>query len=432
MADAFTWISAHADPFHVVSAFDAAGRVIPSSSIVFWLFAFIVVRYTLPDLALWLAYIVRPRAFEPPPLRRYAGAEPLVSVIIAGRNPGRRIVTTIRSVLESDYHNVEIIFADDCSTDDSVAIARTFERTGRVRVFANANHSGKPANLNLALMFVRGEFVFVLDSDTQMYPDTIDRMLPYFEDPRVGAVSASIFVRNPGASLITRFQRIEYILTYTLTQLWRDRLGIIAIVCGMGAMFRTSALRGLGGFDMGLGDDTDLTIRLRKVRWRLRMSLRARISTDVPETLARLLRQRARWTRNMVKVRLRKHRDLGTFRYGFANAVVFYDGLLNRAFRPVALVCLIVLVHLYRGSDVPLVMGGIYAFSTLMLLMKALIGRDMTGEPSLGSFCLAPLYVFYRVPLLLTQATQVVREVLRIKTWHPYVPRRIWDQIPHH
>jgi cellulose synthase/poly-beta-1,6-N-acetylglucosamine synthase-like glycosyltransferase len=29
-------------------------------------------------------------------------------------------------------------------------------------------------------------------------------------------------------------------------------------------MFRGSALRGLGGFDMGLADDTDLTVRLRK------------------------------------------------------------------------------------------------------------------------------------------------------------------------
>jgi cellulose synthase/poly-beta-1,6-N-acetylglucosamine synthase-like glycosyltransferase len=374
---------------------------------------------------------VRPRAFEPPPLRRYAGAEPLVSVIIAGRNPGRRIVTTIRSVLESNYHNVEIIFADDHSTDDSVALARAFERSGRVRVFANANHSGKPANLNVALMFARGQFVFVLDSDTQIFPDTIERMLPYFEDPRVGAVSASIFVRNR-ASLVAQFQSIEYLFTYTLTQLWRDRLGIIAIVCGMGAMFRTTALRGLGGFDMGLGDDTDLTIRLRKARWRLRVSLRARISTDVPETLVRLLRQRARWTRNMVKVRLRKHRDLGTFRYGFANGIVFYDNLFNRSLRPIALVCLAVLVHLYRGSEVPLVVGGLYGFSTIAVLTKMLISHDLTGEPSLGSFWLAPLYVFYRVPLLVTQAVQVVRELLRIKTWHPYVPRRIWDQIPHH
>jgi len=287
-------------------------------------------------------------------------------------------------------------------------------------------------NLNLALNFVRGEFVFVLDADTQIYNDTIASMLPYFEDPQVGAVAASIFVRNGTASLLTRFQRIEYMLTYTLAQLWRDKLGIIAIVPGMGAMFRTTAMKGLGGFDMGLGDDTDMTLRLRKARWRLKMALRGRISTDVPVTLSHLMRQRARWTRNMVKMRLRKHRDMATLRYGFANAFLFYENLVNRTIRPLAIVGLAIYAHLYRGVDAPFIIGFLFWFTSLELFLKVLIARDMTTEPPLGQLWLVPLYIFYRVPLLLNQVTQVTRELLYIKTWHPYVPKRIWKQTPHH
>ncbi|GAC1421714.1 MAG: hypothetical protein NVSMB5_15010 [Candidatus Velthaea sp.] len=432
MTEFFNWLLATGDPVYVVSALGSVGRLVGSSSILFWLVVYIVVRFNVPDLILWLAYLLRPKLFEPPPLRRYAGAEPLVSVIIAGRNPGMRILSTMHSVLQGEYRNVEIIFADDRSSDDSVRIARTLERTGRVRVFANANHSGKPANLNCALMFARGEFIFVLDADTQLYPDTIVNMLPYFEDPKVGAVAASIFVRNSRAGLLTQFQQIEYLLTYTLTQLWRDRLGIIGIVCGMGAMFRATAFRGLGGFDMGLGDDTDLTLRLRKAHWKLRIALRARISTDVPETLPRLMRQRARWTRNMVKMRLRKHRDFGTFRYGLANAVVFYDNLFNRTIRPISIIGLTLYAHFFRSSETVVVIAGLYLFATTALFTKVLIARDMTGKPAIGTLCLIPFYGLYRLPLLLTQATQVVRELLQIKTWHPYVPRRIWDQIPHH
>ena len=432
MTDYFTWLFSCLDPVRIVDGLNTLGQLLNSSSLLFWMFVLTVIRYAIPDIAIWLVYVVRRRAFDPPSLRKYAGAEPLVSVIIAGRNPGPSIVSCIKSVLESDYKNVEIIFADDYSTDNSVALARTFERTGRVRVFANANHSGKPANLNVALNFVRGQFVFVLDADTQIYHDTIVCMLPYFEDPTVGAVAASIHVRNGTASLITRFQRIEYMLTYTLTQLWRDRLGIIAIIPGMGAMFRATAMKGLGGFDMGLGDDTDMTLRLRKAGWRLRMALRARISTDVPVTLSHLMRQRARWTRNMVKMRLRKHRDMATFRYGFANAFLFYDNLVNRAIRPVAVVGLALYAHLYKGADAPFIIGFLYWFSTLDLLLKVLIARDMTTEPPLGQIWLVLIYIFYRIPLLINQVTQVLRELLYIKTWHPYVPKRIWKQTPHH
>jgi hypothetical protein len=43
-----------------------------------------------------------------------------------------------------------------------------------------------------------------------------------------------------------------------------------------------------------------------------------------------------------------------------------------------------------------------------------------------------PFYVPYRAFLLANRIVQMTRELLMIKTWHPYVPRRIWNAIPHH
>jgi len=432
MIDYLRYFASFFDPYHIDSAFADVANLAASSSIVFWVIVYTVVRYTLPDVLVWVAYVINPRAYEAPKRVRYAGYEPLVSVIIAGRNPGQSIVKSIQSVLDCDYKNVEIVFADDYSTDDSVALARTFERTGRVRVFANQNHSGKAVNLNYAINFARGEFFFVLDSDTQVFRDTIGNMLGYFEDERVGAVCCSIFVRNATHSIVTMFQRIEYMMTYTLNQLWRDRLNLITIVPGMGGMFRASAVRGLGGFDTGLGDDTDLTLRLRKARWKLRMALHGRISTDVPVTLSHLIRQRSRWTRNGVKMRLRKHRDMGTFKYGFTNAFLFYENIVNRVLRPYLIVGLFIFAHLIVGKSSPVIIGGLYVFTTFVLFGKTLMARDMTGAPPIRGMWLVPFYVFYRIPLVLVQVVQVTRELLQIKTWHPYVPRRIWDATPHH
>jgi cellulose synthase/poly-beta-1,6-N-acetylglucosamine synthase-like glycosyltransferase len=433
MNEYFQWLVTPLDSFYIDSGLQAAVRLFGGSNLAFWYLIIALVRYQLPDVVLWVTYIFNRRAFEPPRLRKWASAKPLISVLIAGRNPGYSIVTCIESVLASNYKNVEIIFADDCSTDDSVALARTFEGTGQVRVIANPNHSGKPANLNLALMFARGEILFVLDADSQVYPDTLDNMIGYFEDPSVGGVSPAIYVRNAFTNILTRFQSIEYVLTYVINQQWRDKLGMIMILSGMGTMFRAQAVRHLGGFDMGLGDDTDLTIRLRKTGWKLHTALRARISTDGVLTLRHLMRQRSRWVRNMVKMRLRKHRDMGSFRYGFMNGFCFWEQVINRVIHPYIIAGLAIYVHLTRSTDEAIIIGGLFWFTAISMAMKMLMAHDMTqGQPSLRVLWLAPFYALYRIPLLLVQVTQITRELLKIKPWHPYVPKRIWNQIPHH
>ncbi len=88
-------------------------------------------------------------------------------------------------------------------------------------------------------------------------------------------------------------------------------------------MFRAEILHRLGGYDTGLGDDTDLSMNLLKQRWKLDFSLDAVVWTIVPQTRKHLWSQRMRWTRNIIKIRISKHRDqflLG--RYGFANALI--------------------------------------------------------------------------------------------------------------
>jgi poly-beta-1,6-N-acetyl-D-glucosamine synthase len=139
-------------------------------------------------------------------------------------------------------------------------------------------------------------------------------------NPRVGAVAANIRVNNSTVSLLTRLQEIEYALK-TTNKFALARLNLLNIVSGMGGLFGAEILHRLGGFDTGLGDDRDLTMMRRKQRWKLAFSIGAVVWTTVPVTRDHLMRQRACWRRNVIKICVRKHRDqfvLG--RYGFANA----------------------------------------------------------------------------------------------------------------
>jgi len=68
------------------------------------------------------------------------GTQPLVSVVIPNYNYGRALELCLRGALDQTYQPMEIILVDDCSTDDSVAVA---EALG-VRVVSTGVNSGWP------------------------------------------------------------------------------------------------------------------------------------------------------------------------------------------------------------------------------------------------------------------------------------------------
>lgn len=91
---------------------------------------------------------------------------PKVSVCIDSFNYGRFLPEAIQSVLDQTFQDYELIIADDCSTDDSVAIARKYaERDRRVRVEIASANRGMVKNRNACLALANGEFVKWLHAD---------------------------------------------------------------------------------------------------------------------------------------------------------------------------------------------------------------------------------------------------------------------------
>lgn len=407
-----------------------SGELFTSANPYFWFLVLVLLRFALPDIGLWLWHAFNPRAFMA--VGQETGYTRMVSVVIAGRNCGDGLVRTIRSALRCGYPNLEVIFVDDHSSDNSLALARMLEKSGRVRVFEASQHNGKPTSLNIGLTMARGEYVLVLDADSEIQPGSIQHMLAPFADRRVGAVSANLRVRNAAGNWVTRFQECEYALNVSLSRIWRARLNLLAILPGAGSLFRASALRQLGGYDTGLGDDTDLTLRLRKRGWRLGFSLGAVVWTDVPDNYLGLLRQRSRWTRNMVKIRLHKQGDLyRAWRFGLANSLIYLDGLLFRVVVPLTAFAGLLYYTLTAPFASPVLITGIYWVTVLFLLAKLLIAHDIAATPRLKMLWLAFLYPLYRLPIHTVELLSMLREFLRIRLWHPYVPKRIWARIPH-
>lgn len=108
----------------------------------------------------------------------FATAMPRVSVITPAYNVERYIADTMWSVLHQSYSDLEIVVADDGSTDATLAVARAIARSDpdRVQVLARPN-GGPSAARNAAIAAARGEFLALVDSDDIWEREFLERQM---------------------------------------------------------------------------------------------------------------------------------------------------------------------------------------------------------------------------------------------------------------
>jgi glycosyltransferase involved in cell wall biosynthesis len=107
-----------------------------------------------------------------------AAAAPLVTVLMTAFNREQYIGAAIDSVLAQTFREFELLIVDDASTDETVRIAREYERAdSRVRVVVNERNLGDYPNRNRAASLVRTPLFKFHDSDDIMYPHCLQVMV---------------------------------------------------------------------------------------------------------------------------------------------------------------------------------------------------------------------------------------------------------------
>ncbi|KAB7732668.1 glycosyltransferase [Rudanella paleaurantiibacter] len=186
-----------------------------------------------------------------------AAPQPLVSVIMPVYNAERFVGDAIRSVLNGQYPNVEIICVDDGSTDSSAQIVQAF---GPVVRYVYQENRGPAAARNRAFELVRGEFVTFLDND-DLYPDyKLSKQLATFAaEPDLDVVFGKTQYVFLDGSNPERFHFPDESRT-----VWN-------ILMGAG-LFRTSVFRRIGLFneELRIGEDGDWYNRAREQGVRIR------------------------------------------------------------------------------------------------------------------------------------------------------------------
>jgi biofilm PGA synthesis N-glycosyltransferase PgaC len=267
-----------------------------------------------------------------------------VSVILAAYNEEAAISATVRSLLDLDYPEFEVIVVNDGSTDATlerliadfgVVPVETFARhmieTEPVRrAYRAAEHpalvvldkanGGKADALNAGLNQARYRYICGVDADTVFSRDALLKgMRLVMPDPArvIGVTSPLTIALDPEETMaqpvgrrrismrhLIAYQHLDYLRAFFNNRLAWSRMDFMLCSVGAFQIWRRDVVEEVGGYARGFTcEDIELTFRiheryLRRGRAYKILCLPDNIgTTEGPDTLRKLVSQRERWQR---------------------------------------------------------------------------------------------------------------------------------------
>jgi len=280
----------------------------------------VTILFVLLSGPLWLLWWTRRGLPEP------GRDRPLVDVIVPAYNEADNIARLLRSIdiAAGRYGGpVRVLVSDDGSSDDTAQIAwAEFEHFRYARgAVLSAPNGGQSAALNRGLAVTGAEIVVRIDADSVMGPDALALTVPWFRDPRIGSVGAMEEPRTDHVTWFHHLRTLETLFQFRFARLGQSLVDGIVVIPGTFTAFRRDPVIQAGGFPVRMnGEDSDVTMQIGRLGYRVVVDPRIRSFEDVPRSIGEFVEQRTRWTRAGFHVYAR-HVPL---RSGFAGPRVWF------------------------------------------------------------------------------------------------------------
>ncbi len=183
---------------------------------------------------------------------------PKVSIVTPSYNQARYLETSLRSVLEQDYPNIEYIVVDGGSKDESVEIIRKYQ--DHLAWWVSEKDKGHADALNKGFSHASGEIMAWLNSDDIYCPGAVAEAVACLQEhPQVGMVYGDAVLIDEADNAIGRFASKQ-------TDYQRLLRGSVHIPQAT-TFFRADLWQAVGPLDLSLffSFDYDLWVRLAKV-----------------------------------------------------------------------------------------------------------------------------------------------------------------------
>lgn len=178
----------------------------------------------------------------------------LISIVLPCHNGEQFLSEAIESIIKQTYENWELIFVDDCSTDNSLSIAEAYaSENARITIIRNKANQKLPASLNIGFRHAKGDYLTWTSDDNIFEERALEEMAKALDD-------------NPNVSLVyCGMKTINEEGAITSSQTSPPPANKIYMYNPIGAcfMYRKCVDEKLGGYDedLFLVEDYDFWLR---------------------------------------------------------------------------------------------------------------------------------------------------------------------------
>jgi len=253
---------------------------------------------------------------------------PLLSVIIPVYNGGALFMRCLKAIYQSTFSEWELIVIDDGSNDGSDLLARKFG----ARLLRTGGQLGPAAARNLGGKAARGEYLYFIDADCEVHPDTLTNVADIFQaEPALDALFGSYDDAPAASNFIAQYKNLFH---HYVHQHGSEDASTFWTGCGA---IKRSRFMALGGFDIQRYrrpsiEDIDLGYRLKQAGGRIRLAKQIQVKHLKAWNLFSLLKsdifdRGIPWTRLILRHKVFA-RDLNLQTHNRVSVVAIYGLLL--------------------------------------------------------------------------------------------------------
>ena len=183
--------------------------------------------------------------------------EKKISIILPVYNGAEYLAESIESVISQTYANWELIIVNDCSTDNTLAIASDYAaKDGRIKVFSNKENLKLPNTLNEGFKHATGEFYTWTSDDNKYMPDALRVMVECLEKNPDAVMAYANYTRIDSTGIIIKQVNLP-----------EPKYIFLGDVVGACFLYTAAVAKKIGGYDANLflAEDYDYWIRMHEV-----------------------------------------------------------------------------------------------------------------------------------------------------------------------
>lgn len=232
--------------------------------------------------------------------------KPYVAILVPARHEPKEVLeNTFISINNIDYTNKKVYFLDDSTDEKCKKEAEELSKEYNLTLFRRTKpwHGSKAGIVNDCLEGLQEDYIAVFDADQNPLPDFLNITLPILEDDRkLAFIQTPQFYSNIEGNPIARGSAFQQAVFYEYICEGKS-LSDSMFCCGTNVVFRTEALKQIGGLDEStVTEDFATSIKLHVRGWKSRYYPHVYAFGMGPENLEAYYQQQFRWAAGTIAV----------------------------------------------------------------------------------------------------------------------------------